>query len=580
MAFSDLDRDRVRDATNIVELVGAITTVKKSGRTYTAICPFHQEKTPSMSLDPARGLFHCFGCGVGGDVFSFVQDTQGLSFPEALEFLAQKAGITLEEDPAAGRRKGERRKLVEAVRLATEVYQRRLKTASEAGPARAYLRGRGYDAGVVDEFKIGYALGSGDDLVKELRAGGISDRVMLDAGLARRGQGGRLYDYFRDRVLFPISDVSGDSVGFGGRTLDDKGPKYLNTPDTKIYHKSRLLYGLDRVKGEIRRSGLAVIVEGYTDVIALHRAGYPVAVATCGTALGEDHFDLLRRFADRIVLAFDADVAGIKAALRTDTLDTPVRLDLDLRVAAMPPGADPADLAQRGDLELLREAVERAVPFLQFWIDKELSRYDISEPESRARALRATAPRIAKVSDEIARTEYTRFVAERLGIDLDTVERAMGVEPRRRRGGRVSRPAGADDDRQSKLERELLRATIADGGAARAAGVSEEHFSEPLLRDAFGRIAASVEDVKAGVPVEIPLGSDEPTALLIELSMDSRPVESVVSVLAAIKRHSVERRLVSLSAQLGSLDPDSEEYSSVFSELVRLQQDKRDLDRS
>ncbi|MDH5616769.1 MAG: toprim domain-containing protein, partial [Acidimicrobiia bacterium] len=302
--------------------------------------------------------------------------------------------------------------------------------------------------------------------------------------------------------------------------------------------------------------------------------------ATCGTALGEDHFDLLRRFADRIVLAFDADVAGIKAALRTDTLDTPVRLDLDLRVAAMPPGADPADLAQRGDLELLREAVERAVPFLQFWIDSELSSYDISEPESRARALRATAPRIAKVSDEIARTEYTRFVAERLGVDIDTVERAMGIEPRRRRTRHVTEPSQPGDGKQAKLERELLRAVIADGGAARAAGVSTGHFTDGLVQEAFSRLAASVDDARPGVPLEIPMGDDEAVSLLIELSMDSRPVESVPSVLAAIMRYDVEVRLVSLSARLGTLDPDSEEYSTVFGELVRLQQDKRDLDRS
>ncbi len=579
MAFSDQDRDRVRDATSIVELFAAVTTVKKSGRTYSAICPFHQEKTPSMSLDPARGLYHCFGCGVGGDVFSFVQDTQGLSFPDALEFLAQKAGIVIEEDPGAGRRKGERRRLVEAVRLAGEIYQRRLKTAPEAGPARAYLRGRGYDAAVVDEFKIGYALASGDDLVRELRAGGVSDATMLEAGLARRGKGGRLYDYFRDRILFPISDVSGDSVGFGGRVLEGDGPKYLNTPDTRIYHKSRLLYGLDRVKGEIRRSGLAVIVEGYTDVIALHRAGYPVAVATCGTALGDDHFDLLRRFADRIVLAFDADLAGIKAALRTDSLEMPVRLDLDLRVAAMPPGADPADLAQRGDLELLREAVERAVPFLQFWIERELAEYDISEPESRARALRATAPRIARVSDEIARTEYIRFVAERLGIDIETVERAMGLEPRRRRRPAAVAPA-ADSGRRSKLERELLRAAIADGGGARVAGLSESDFSDDAYRQAFERVSSQVADVKPGVPLSIPVGSDEVVALLIELSMDARPVESVASVLAAIKRAAVEGDVAALSSRLATLDPGSDEYSTVFQDLVRLQQEKRDLDRS
>ncbi|HSJ36419.1 MAG TPA: DNA primase, partial [Acidimicrobiia bacterium] len=355
MAYSREDIDRVRQATNLVELVGAVTKVKRSGRSHMAICPFHQEKSPSMSIDPGRGLYHCFGCQKGGDVFTFLEETQGLDFNEAVEELARRAGIHLESDPEAGRRRGRRNALHEAVRRAIEVYHERLKTGPDAGQARAYLRSRGYDGDVVDEYRIGFAPDEWEVLVKELRAGGIGEQTMIDAGLARRGRGGRVYDYFRGRVMFPIHDLRGDPVGFGGRILSGDGAKYVNSPDSSIYNKSRLLYGLDRARAAITQSGRSVVVEGYTDVIGLHQAGIPEAVATCGTALTDEHFDLLRRFSERVVLAFDADEAGAEAARRTSELEAPVRLDLDMRVAVMPDGGDPADIVQAGRVEELRQ---------------------------------------------------------------------------------------------------------------------------------------------------------------------------------------------------------------------------------
>ena len=323
MAYSRDDIDKVRQATDLVDLVSAVTKVKRSGRSFMAICPFHEEKSPSMSLDNARGLYHCFGCQKGGDVFTFLTETQGLDFNEAIEELARRAGIDIETDPGAGRRRGRRDALKEAVRRAIEVYHNRLRTGDDAGPARAYVRSRGYDVDVVSEYRLGYAPEGWTTLVGELRSAGVDERTMIEAGLARRGKGGRVYDYFRGRVMFPIHDLRGDPVGFGARLLGGDGAKYLNSPETPIYHKSALLYGLDRARAAIARSGRSVVVEGYTDVIALHQAGVPEAVATCGTALTDDHFDLLRRFADRVVLAFDADEAGTEAARRTSDLDAP-----------------------------------------------------------------------------------------------------------------------------------------------------------------------------------------------------------------------------------------------------------------
>ena len=577
MAFSDEDKERVRSATNIADLIAEHTTVKRSGRNHMAVCVFHQEKTPSMSIDVARGLYHCHGCHASGDMFTFVQETQGLTFPEALEFLARRAGITLTEDPEARRRAGKRAALVEAVGRAIEYYHRLLMGDPGAGNARAYLRGRGYGAETVSDFKLGYAPGGdrSDHLARELRAQGIADGVMVDAGLARRGRGGGLYDYFRDRLMFPTYDLRGDPVGFGGRILGEGQPKYLNSPETAIYKKSRLLYGLDRARREIQRAGYAVVVEGYTDVIALHRYGIPLAVATNGTALGDDHFDLLRRFCDRVVLAFDADAAGGRAARRGEDLEIPVRLDLDLRVAVMPPGVDPADMVARGDGEKLVDAIERSRPLLQFSIEQELGEHDLSEPESRARALRSIAPRVARVADDIARTEYARFLADRMGVDIDVVLTAIGRPRRRPRADRETVPSRAATGIRQRLERQLLRSVLADGGAAREAGVDAGSFSDEEAAAAFRAIESLVERTPMGSPVPLNGMEEGLPELVVVLAMDAAPAEPVAAVLDRLMAQRLEEEISERAARLDRMAPEDDRYSETFAELLRLQEEKR-----
>ena len=577
MAFSDEDRDRIRAAVNIADLVAELTTVRRSGRNHMAVCVFHQEKTPSMSLDVARGLYKCHGCHAAGDIFTFVQETQGLTFPEAMEWLARRAGIALTEDPAAAKRAGKRRALVDATREAMDYYHNRLMSSADAGHARSYLRARGYDAEAVADFKLGFAPGGerSDHLVRELRARGVGDQVMIDAGLARRGRGGGAYDYFRDRLMFPTWDIQGETVGFGGRILGDGQPKYLNTPETPIYKKSRLLYGLDRARREIQRAGYAVVVEGYTDVISLHRNGVPLAVATNGTALGNDHFELLRRFTDRIVLAFDADAAGSRAARRGEDLDIPVRLDLDLRVAEMPKGVDPADLVQQGRLIELDDAITKAKPLLQTAIEHELASHDLTEPESRARALKAIAPRISKVSDDIARAEYARFVATRMGVELGIVEQAVGV--RRTRHPNPSRLATerrvADID--VRMERELLRSILADGGAAAAAGVTAEDFAVPEIRFAYEMVADSFADHAVGRPVELPTGEGDEVSLLIDLATEGAPADPVDDVLWRVRDRAVAREVEVLMTRIEAMAPDDQGYSELMTELVRLRKARK-----
>jgi DNA primase len=606
MAIDRDDKERVRQATDLVELLEAVTTVRRQGRTYMAVCPFHQEKTPSMSVDKARGLYHCFGCGAGGDVFQFVQETQGLQFNEAVEWLAARAGIVVRKDPGAAQRQSERMAMVDAVRAAIEFYQDRLKQGSDAGHARAYVRGRGYDLDVVDRFEIGYSPEDWDELAKFLRARGVKDSTMIGAGLAKRGRGGKLYDQFRGRLMFPIRDMRGDPVGFGARLLRGEGAKYLNSPETRLYQKAKLLYGLDRAKSDISRAGYAVVVEGYTDVIALHLAGYPRAVATCGTALGEDHFDLLRRFADRIVLAFDADNAGAGAAVRGDELQLPTELGLDLRVAVMPDGLDPAELVQQDRMEALQAAVEDATPMVRFRIERELGRFDLAEPEGRARAIRAVVPLIARLGDDFARREYARFVARATGTDLDPILEAVARDPSGRRPGASGRggsrrtrdpeslpsegpPAGMHPDSgagastvppaperpsgRARVEQDLLRSVLANDKDVRSR-LTVDMFGHPAHAAAF----AAIEPIATPLGSPLDIGGVEDAgiaALLRRLALSTAPIGDPDNLLTRLARYRVDAEIQQLRRSLADMDPESATYSETLQKLIGLERQKR-----
>ncbi|MGZ5383231.1 MAG: DNA primase [Acidimicrobiia bacterium] len=586
MAFHRDDIERVRHATNIVELLEGVTTVRKRGRTFTAICPFHQEKTPSLSIDVAQGLYHCFGCQAGGDVFKFVQETQGLDFSEAVEQLAARAGIALQRDPEVIRRKGEREGLIEATRTVVDFYQDRLKTGQDAGGARSYLRGRGYDVDVIDRFQLGYAPGGDvwDALVTHLRAVGVSEKVMIDAGLAARTSRGRLRDWFRGRIMFPIFDLRGEPVGFGARILEGDGPKYLNSPETRIYQKARLLYGLNWAKPDITRAGFSLVVEGYTDVIGLHLAGMPQAVATCGTALGEDHFDLLRRFAERVVLAFDADQAGAGAAIRGDELEIPVKLDLDLRVAVMPEGKDPADLVQTGEIEAMRSAVEGSMPLLQFRLARELERFDLSEPEGRARAVRETAGLIARQHDDLVRREYARFIARRVGTDFEAVMAEIrGGTSARRSETRVLEPEPRRRSGVERAERELLRALLVNDARLAEAAVDAGIFMDGVFREAYVLLAPAITGLPPGEPPDLAAligeGDSGAPALLRALALDALPISDPVALVDRLAGWRIERDIADLRRVLDQTNPAEEPqtYSAMFEQLIGLERKKREL---
>jgi DNA primase len=581
MAYQRDDIERVRDATDLVELVAEVTKVKRSGRSVMAVCPFHQEKTASMSVDPARGLYHCFGCGRSGDIYRFVQETQALDFSDAVELLARRSGITLHRDPEAAKRRDRRQVLVDATEAAVEFYHERLRTAADAGGGRRYLRGRGYEADVVDRFRLGYSPAPGDALVGHLRGAGIPEDVMVTAGLAIRARTGRVFDRFRGRIMFPIFDVRGDAVGFGARLLEGEGPKYLNSPETPIYHKSQLLYGLNWAKSEIVRGGEAVVVEGYTDVIALHLAAMPIAVATCGTALGEEHLDLLRRFTERVVLMFDADEAGVGASLRGFERSVPG--DLDLRVAALPQGRDPADVVGAGDVDALAAAIESSAPLLQFRIERELERFRLDEPEARGRAVRSVASIVARHPDSVTRHEYAVFVARRTGVDLAVVVGAIEAavpraEPEPPAPSR--RPAALTG--AEKAEQELLRLLLANDPGVHGIDFSGS-FTRPEHTAAYELLAPTLQAMEPGEPPDLGslIGDDasEVGVMLRGLAFGDAPLPDPDEVVRKVQVGALDRRIQSMQRTLQGLDADAEPeaYSATFQELIALERQRREL---
>jgi DNA primase len=578
MAYSREDIDRVRERTDLVELASEVTRVKRSGRSVMAVCPFHSEKTPSLSIDPARGLFHCFGCGKSGDVFGWVQETQGLGFSDALELLARRAGVTLTRDPDAAKHRDRRERLVDAVEQTVSFYNERLRTADDAGHARSYLRSRGYEADVVEQFHLGYAPDGWEVLVKHLRSAGVSDEAITGAGLASRSQRGGIVDRFRNRLMFPIYDVRGDGVGFGARLLDGDGPKYLNSPETPIYHKSRLLYGLNWAKSQIVRSDESVVVEGYTDVIAFHLADIPVAVATCGTALGEEHLDLLRRFSKRVVLAFDADEAGAGAAERGFEHSVPG--DLDLRVAVLPEGRDPADMVAEGDVDDLKASIASSMPLLQFRIDRELAGFDLTEPEARGRAIRAAAALISLHPDAVVRHEYAVLVSRRTGVDVAAIESAFTG----RRRGAEAPPTAAEGPLTGpqRTEREALRLLLANDVGIRSCEVSLDLFSDPLNRAAFEVAMSMVESIEPGMVPDLgaAIGSDDraEAELLRRLALQQGPLAEASDVMNMLRQRALKRRIESLKAELDRFDVPADEqgYSERLARLIALQNELRE----
>src|SRR5688500_874789 len=422
----------------MVELVGGRTELRRAGNRYVGLCPFHEERTPSFSVNVDQKLFHCFGCGEGGDAIGFVQQTEALDFPNAVEFLADRYGIELkreEEDPQAGERRRRRERLLKLLERAATFYERYLLEADEAGPARRYLAERGLSEPVLRDFRIGYAPKAWDRVMLAAQRDGFTEQELAAAGLGRRGRQGGFGDLFRGRIMFPLADSRGRVLGFGARAMrDDQRPKYMNTPEGELYHKRRQLFGIDRARSAIAKARQVVVVEGYTDVLALHGGGLAQSVAIMGTALTPEQFAELARAAGRdgtIVLALDADRAGLDAMMRAARAAEEKRIDL--MVVEMPEGKDPADLVAEGGAEAFTQLLERAISVPECQTRRVLAEADLGTPHGRDRALDALRPILAGVRRPATRNELVSYVSDRLDVPASNVvtELAQPASPAR-----------------------------------------------------------------------------------------------------------------------------------------------------
>jgi DNA primase len=634
----------VRERSPIADVVGEYIALRPAGGgNLKGLCPFHQERTPSFNVTPGKELYHCFSCGEGGDVIKFVMQIEQLQFGEAVERLAARAGIELRYEAGGyvpGQETGLRRRLIEAHRLAQEFYSGRLRLDS-AQPARTFLTERGFQLADADQFGVGYSPAAWDELTKHLRGKGFTEDELLKSGLARRTSRGGLIDMFRGRLLWPIRDLTGETIAFGARKLDpnDDGPKYLNTPETQIFKKGHVLYGADLAKREIAKRRQAVIVEGYTDVMACHLSGVPTAVATSGTSFGEDHVKILRRLimdtdgsAGEVIFTFDGDAAGQKAALRAFSLEE--KFVTQTFVAVQPDGLDPCDLRLKHGEAAVRDLVARRVPLFEFAIKSVLDRHDLDTREGQFAAIDEAAPIIVRIKDRSKWKQYAVDLDRRIGFMderyiLDRVRSAAGAagatgvtkgtKGTTGRSGASNEAPGANGQRRGGAS----HGQAAQNGTAQNKGTQPYDRSEPVLRverealklavqwpaltgpefDTLGAAAFSVpvhaavfgliagcggvgsagraRDWAAALLEAAP--DDRARAFLTELAVEplqvaGEPDEKYADViLARVGELAVGREIAAIKAKLQRMNPEEDQaaYGRIFGDLVAFEQRRK-----
>jgi DNA primase len=614
------DIDEVRSRTNLADIVGDYVSLKNAGvGSMKGLCPFHEERSPSFHVRPQVGFYHCFGCGEGGDVFTFLQKMDHVSFSEAVERMAARIGYELHyEDGGAATDHGNRARILAANEAAAAFYLGQL-TTPEAEPARAFLGSRGFDASAAERFGVGFAP-RGSALRAHLKTAGFTEDELVTAGLLGRGERGDVYDRFRGRLVWPIRDVTGATLGFGARKLldDDNGPKYLNTPETPVYHKSQVLYGLDLAKRDIARGRQVVVVEGYTDVMACHLAGVTTAVATCGTSFGVDHIKIVRRVigdvdnADttgtgEVIFTFDPDEAGQKAASRAFAEEQ--RFAAQTFVAVAPDGLDPCDLRLKQGDGAVQRLIKSRKPMFEFMIRRQLAAHDLETVEGRVAALRAAAPVVAGIRDQALGVGYVRNLAGWLGMEPNEVQRAVAsarsnpstTAPQRttrEESQQQPRPVADDEpsitrlrtDTTTRTERDVLMAIlqhpghVGDALLAKAVRIGFTNADLGVVRDAVAvNVAmAGAPDWAARVTAEVP---QRYAKLVNELTV--APIPERADKLAAYCRSIVTdfidrdllREKVELMGAMQRLDAttDAVRHTAVQRDLVRIETERRAL---
>ncbi|WP_313811517.1 DNA primase [Glutamicibacter sp.] len=614
------DIDEVRNRTDLREVVESYVTLKSAGiGSYKGLCPFHDERSPSFHIRPQLGTFHCFGCGESGDVIAFVQKMDHSAFTETVELLAARINYELHyEDGGPGPKRedyGKRQRLVDAHKVAEEFFRSQLAT-QEGATAREFLEGRGFDEQAVATFAVGYAPKGWDSLLKHLRSKGFVDEELKLTGMFSEGNRG-IYDRFRGRVIWPIRDLSSATIGFGARKLydDDQGPKYLNTPETQLYKKSQVLYGLDLAKKQISKTRQIVVVEGYTDVMACHLAGITTAVATCGTAFGTDHIKISRRLLQddgtggEVIFTFDGDAAGQKAALRAFEEDQ--RFIAQTYVCVEPTGADPCDLRlHRGD-EAVRELIELKRPLFEFAIRAELKKFNLDTVEGRVQALRQTAPIVAAIRDSAIRPAYSRELAGWLGMNNEDVNRSVAASIKRAKLPRntPSEPTPATNgvhetpatpaferpdsrDPVMRLERQALEVVIQQPqrlNDEQWQAFYEARFMAPahaavhdgiVAASTAGASAASwVEVIREEVPEQLRSFVSELAVSIIPASDEHNLTRYCSDIINGLIELQITHRKAELIGRLqrAEMDPEGEEYAQINRELMELEMRRRIL---
>jgi len=555
MAEAGSTAERVKQQADIVRVVGEYVRLKKTGKDFSGLCPFHQEKTPSFTVSPIKQIFYCFGCGKGGDIFNFVMEMERCEFPDALRLVAEKCGISIPKpkpsSPAERTQSSVRSTLVEMHRESQMFFVKQLQGTAEGKLARAYLEDRGLDKQTIDQFGIGYAPSGGDALLRHLK-GKYAEKLLAESGLVSRGEGSRLFDRFRRRITFPIANESGKIVAFGCRALGDDQPKYLNSPETPVYSKSNVLYHLDRAKEALRRSDFAVLVEGYMDAIAVARAGISNVVASCGTSLAEPQIKLLGRFTKRVIVNYDPDTAGQAATERS--ISILLEQDFEVRVLALPGKADPDKFIREQGADAYRKLLKESPPYVDYLIAR-ARQMDMTTAEGKLRAVNFLLPYVQKIPNRILRSEWATRIAQQLRLDEPVLRAALSKAAAERRSevrtkpelvGRAAKP----------VERRLIR-MLADG----------EGFRQELARE------LQQGQLHHGLETEKILGA------LIVASLSGQAVQAT-EVAAALEER--DRRLLYEILFEETSGPNWEEAQSCLEALRHRQAEKQlaDVQRS
>jgi len=578
--YTQASKDRVRDAVDFVELVSTRTDLRRAGPSaYEGLCPFHDERTPSFGIDPTRKVYYCFGCGAKGDVFTFVQESEGVEFKEALEQLADRCGVELEreaEDPREAENRRRRERLLGLLGRTSGYYERCLWESPEAALAREYLERRGLREETLRAFRVGYAPSAWDRVLSASRRAGFSEQELYATGLVQRSSSerGRVYDRFRARIMFPLGDTRGRVLGFGARALrEEQKPKYLNTSDNDVYHKGRHLYGADLARAHAARAGSVILCEGYTDVIALHQAGMPNTVGLMGTALTPEQVGELARMATTVLLALDADTAGQEAMLRASQLAA--RRRLELRVVSLPGGMDPAELVQREGPEGIAAAVAKSVPFVRFRVERVLAAGDHSSPEGRDRMVDELRPVFATLAPSAMRMELTRLVAGRLELPESLAETLLsaparhgdarhqgaGGEAARSAGARSEsvRTAGASFETRAPGRPNVRQSRGGDDGSGAFAGTARGGRSADQF--AVGELSRRAETERTFLALCIAAPSEGERAL-----EELDPAEHFTS--ERLRRAAAHLRAGQLAEPMAGIEQEDPELTGVLAELV------------